>query len=400
MLNELLQLSAVVYSEPIEKEAQRVFKLLEDEETNVEGAFSAQNEDDKEAELLDAQRAVSAVVYFEPTEKEAQRAFKLLEEETNVEGVFSTQNEDDKDKVIRDDTVWIREESRTRFLVLEDLFEILNGKAISNLVIDVFSCLLLEDRGKKEVSAPKVIIHDSSIWEEIPAGLPSIGPCLSLTWRLGHGQFYNSWFKGKINDFNFVQDAEMVKEYVHKRRQELLGTEETQKADDPFQLIVKEDCPQQKDFSISATFQQDAHLIEALLDMYSVNEDVFKFENFSLYLGLEDVLYITGLPIDGEPVTCIDTIDGDEECNKFLGISDCINHKNKIRNSVKLSWLNRIFEQVPGEIDEDSPNFVYYVRAYALFLIGTIILPDASGHAVQTHYLQFLEKIEDIGKYA
>ncbi|KAJ6314125.1 hypothetical protein OIU78_017728 [Salix suchowensis] len=151
---------------------------------------------------------------------------------------------------------------------------------------------------------------------------------------------------------------------------------------------------------ISATFQQDAHLIEALLDMYSVNEDVFKFENFSLYLGLEDVLYITGLPIDGEPVTGIDTIDGDEECNKFLGISDCINHENKIRNSVKLSWLKRFFEQVPGEIDEDSPNFVYYVRAYALFLIGTIILPDASGHAVQTHYLQLLEKIEDIGKYA
>ncbi|KAJ6759887.1 hypothetical protein OIU79_024867 [Salix purpurea] len=60
--------------------------------------------------------------------------------------------------------------------------------------------------------------------------------------------FYNSWFKGKINDFNFMQDAEMVKEYVHKRRQELLGTEEMQKADDPFQLIVKEDCPQQKDF--------------------------------------------------------------------------------------------------------------------------------------------------------
>ncbi|KAJ6687342.1 hypothetical protein OIU74_016096 [Salix koriyanagi] len=60
--------------------------------------------------------------------------------------------------------------------------------------------------------------------------------------------FYNSWFNGKINDFNFMQDAEMVKEYVHKRRQELLGTEEMQKADDPFQLIVKEDCPQQKTF--------------------------------------------------------------------------------------------------------------------------------------------------------
>jgi len=87
---------------------------------------------------------------------------------------------------------------------------------------------------------------------------------------------------------------------------------------------------------IIAAFQQDAHLIQALLDMHSVNEDVFKFENFSLYLGLEDVLYITGLPINGKPVTGINTNNG-EKCNKFLGISDCIHHKNKIKNSVKLS---------------------------------------------------------------
>ena len=69
--------------------------------------------------------------------------------------------------------------------------------------------------------------------------------------------------------------------------------------------------------------------------MYSVNEDVFKFENFSLYLCLEDVLSITGLPIHGEPITCI-VINGEEECNKFLGISSFIHHKNKIRNVVKL----------------------------------------------------------------
>jgi len=149
---------------------------------------------------------------------------------------------------------------------------------------------------------------------------------------------------------------------------------------------------------IIAAFQQDAHLIQALLDMHSVNEDVFKFENFSLYLGLEDVLYITGLPINGKPVTGINTNNG-EKCNKFLGISDCIHHKNKIKNSVKLSWLKENFKQVPGAIKEDNPNFVYYVRVYALFLINTIILPDASGYAVQTHYLQLLEKIEDIGKY-
>ena len=134
--------------------------------------------------------------------------------------------------------------------------------------------------------------------------------------------------------------------------------------------------------------------------MYSVNKDVFKFENLSLYLGLKDVLCIPGLPIHGKPVTCINTNDCEKKCNKFLSISDYIHHKKKITKFVKLSWLNFFFEQVPSTIEEDNPNFIYYVRAYTLFFIGTIILPDASGHAVQTHYLQLLEKIEDIDKYA
>jgi len=129
------------------------------------------------------------------------------------------------------------------------------------------------------------------------------------------------------------------------------------------------------------TFLEDAHLIQTLLDMHSVNKDVFKFKIFSLYLGLEDVLYITDLPINGKPVTGINTNNG-EKCNKFLGISDCIHHKNKIKNYVKLLWLKKNFEQVPGTIKEDNLNFVYYVRAYALFLIKTIILPDVFGHAV------------------
>ena len=40
-----------------------------------------------------------------------------------------------------------------------------------------------------------------------------------------------------------------------------------------------------------------------------------------------------------------------------------------------------------------TPNlYIMYEHMYCL--------PDASRHAVQTYYLQLLEKIEDIGKYA
>lgn len=48
---------------------------------------------------------------------------------------------------------------------------------------------------------------------------------------------------------------------------------------------------------------KDRDLIAYTVRSYDTESGCFAFPNFSLFLGLEDIYFITGLPIDGLPVT-------------------------------------------------------------------------------------------------
>lgn len=50
--------------------------------------------------------------------------------------------------------------------------------------------------------------------------------------------------------------------------------------------------------------------------------------------------------------------------------------------------------------DLSKENFEFYVRAYALYVIGSIIAPDGSGAHVPVFYLPLLEDIDKINGYA
>jgi hypothetical protein len=43
-------------------------------------------------------------------------------------------------------------------------------------------------------------------------------------------------------------------------------------------------------------------MLAALLEFYNTDGEYFKFGDVVLDIGLEDILYITGLPIDGKQV--------------------------------------------------------------------------------------------------
>ncbi|XP_011001746.1 PREDICTED: uncharacterized protein LOC105108935 [Populus euphratica] len=234
------------------------------------------------------------------------------------------------------------EEKSMKFIFFYDILDALHEKSISNNVsvsllkpvcyfngicmdnlhtpvqaIDAFCFLLLEERKIKGVSAPrKPIIHDSLIWthivreghrgeanpqlqQELKDGLEAsvlIFPMNSAggnieaspfhwtilvfdvearTWT-----FYNSWLKSK-SEANFVKDAELVKDYVHKRRQELLEKEGKTRDKDPFQLIVKEDSPQQKSCSEDCGIIV-LYIIEMILNDKVIPEDI-PFETVQAY---------------------------------------------------------------------------------------------------------------------
>ncbi|KAM1120671.1 hypothetical protein ACFX19_002482 [Malus domestica] len=140
----------------------------------------------------------------------------------------------------------------------------------------------------------------------------------------------------------------------------------------------------------------DLPLLSVLVESYDVSERCFIFNSHKLFFGLEDVLYITGLPVDGNPVTGIDSR-GDELCMKYLG---CNGIDPRSAGITSLEWLRESFEVVPGTIDKDSPDIEPYVRAFLLYLIGSVVFPDYSRKYVHVIYLSLMENLQTIKDYA
>lgn len=137
-------------------------------------------------------------------------------------------------------------------------------------------------------------------------------------------------------------------------------------------------------------------LLSALVESYDERKRCFVFNNHRVVFGLEDVLYITGLPVDGNPVTGIDG-NGKQMCKKYLGCNGCGEKRTGITN---FEWLQENFELVPETIDKDSPEIEPYVRAFLLYLIGSVVVPDYSGSRVPVMYLSLMEDLESIKDYA
>ncbi|GAB2295699.1 hypothetical protein Dimus_029853 [Dionaea muscipula] len=88
----------------------------------------------------------------------------------------------------------------------------------------------------------------------------------------------------------------------------------------------------------------------------------------SLLFGLEDILYITGFPIDGKPVTGVDPSDVSNACLTFLGKSP--EDLTLKKRNICLNWLKTNFEFVEDELDVESEHFFYH---RAVFLGATIL---------------------------
>lgn len=140
----------------------------------------------------------------------------------------------------------------------------------------------------------------------------------------------------------------------------------------------------------------DLPLLSVLVESYDVRERCFIFNSHKLFFGLEDVLYITGLPVDGNPVTGIDSR-GDELCMKYLG---CNGIDPRSAGITSLEWLRENFEVVPETIDKDSPDIEPYVRAFLLYLLGSVVVPDYSRKYVHVIYLSLMENLQSIKDYA
>ncbi|KAJ0030521.1 hypothetical protein Pint_12780 [Pistacia integerrima] len=119
-------------------------------------------------------------------------------------------------------------------------------------------------------------------------------------------------------------------------------------------------------------------------------------DHMELLKGLEDILYLTGLPIDGKPVIA-NSIDIDGLCERLLGR---IPPKKKVVKTgyLGLKWLKDEFEEV--NVPADSPDIHRYVRAYLLYIFGCVVFPGLSRHQVPEDYLHLFDDLSAIDDFA
>jgi len=126
----------------------------------------------------------------------------------------------------------------------------------------------------------------------------------------------------------------------------------------------------------------DNRMIQTLIDNYDMDHCVFRVNGRDMLLGLEDVAYLTGLNIDGKLV-----VSSKEKINA-LGAVPSVMKKNGC--AVRMSWLKDTFEKVPEGVGDSELE--KYVSAFALYIVGTVILPTSDHVYVSLQYLDCLSK--------
>lgn len=140
----------------------------------------------------------------------------------------------------------------------------------------------------------------------------------------------------------------------------------------------------------------DNPLISALVERWRKETNTFHMTVGEMTVTLEDVAYLLGLPIDGDPVIGVTYTACDSICLKYLGKSPESGHTSG--GMVKLSWLKEAFSKCPE--DASMEDIERHTRAYLLYLVGSTIFSTTTGNKVPVMYLPLFENFDAAGKYA
>ncbi|KAK1358109.1 hypothetical protein POM88_051365 [Heracleum sosnowskyi] len=125
-------------------------------------------------------------------------------------------------------------------------------------------------------------------------------------------------------------------------------------------------------------------VLTCALKYYDVSDNVFRINGNVLCLSLEDVKFLTGLPISGRPIIM--------ESNRDLeGFQRCFGlNPNKNCNITVISSL----------VNNETYTYEQWTKALLLLLIRCVIVPSASGHTVNTTFLKLIEDLDQVDSYA
>ncbi|KAG5540799.1 hypothetical protein RHGRI_020885 [Rhododendron griersonianum] len=144
----------------------------------------------------------------------------------------------------------------------------------------------------------------------------------------------------------------------------------------------------------------DRAFITALIERWRPETHTFHLRSGESTVTLQDVEIITGLPVDGRPVTGDSRFDKDKKkdiCERLLGLDP----PGEVMSGFKVSlkWLRDNFD---GKVEEgdDEVTVLRKARGYILQLIGGIVLPDQSSSHVHLYFLSLLDDLQLAGTYS
>ena len=140
----------------------------------------------------------------------------------------------------------------------------------------------------------------------------------------------------------------------------------------------------------------DHHLISALIERWRPETHTFHLPDGECTITLQDIAVLTGLPIDGRPITGRVRSDYLELCESLLGTSP--EPPNIHYSLVRSSWFKDHFSELPQQPNRTTLH--RHTRAYILQLCSTVLFPTAATGKVSLQFLQFLENIDSIGNYS
>ncbi|KAL6543076.1 hypothetical protein OROHE_010596 [Orobanche hederae] len=142
----------------------------------------------------------------------------------------------------------------------------------------------------------------------------------------------------------------------------------------------------------------DHALITALVERWRPETHTFHLPAGEATITLQDISILWGLPVDGDPITGVDTNRSMDEwrdiCNELLGFRPP--PEDFDRGRLKIRCLQERFKTLPDGADEETVKF--YARAYILQLLGGQLLSDMSNNKVKLMYLPLLRDLEASGR--
>ncbi|KAL3619208.1 hypothetical protein CASFOL_036778 [Castilleja foliolosa] len=145
------------------------------------------------------------------------------------------------------------------------------------------------------------------------------------------------------------------------------------------------------------------NLIAAFVERWHPETNTFHLPFGEMTITLDDVLCLTGLPIEGRSVRTMrkERRDVIAQLRALFGVSEAeiADTRAIVRGlSVRLEWLHTTFEETL--VSDDRDKLTRGCRAYLLYMFGCTLFTDKSGNCVLTKWLEYLDDVESVNKYA